>query len=45
MIQIKLPDGTVKEYADDSSALDVAQSIGERLANAVVAAEVMRSAL
>ncbi|MAX40723.1 threonine--tRNA ligase [Gimesia sp.] len=40
MIQIKLPDGTVKEYADDSSALDVAQSIGERLANAVVAAEV-----
>ncbi|MFK7778921.1 MAG: TGS domain-containing protein, partial [Gimesia sp.] len=40
MIQIKLPDGTVKEYADNSTALDVAQSIGERLAMAVVAAEV-----
>ena len=40
MIQVKLPDGTVKEYPDNSSAIDVAQSIGERLANAVVAAEV-----
>ncbi|QDV19688.1 Threonine--tRNA ligase [Gimesia panareensis] len=40
MIQIKLPDGSVKEFPENSSALDVAQSIGERLANAVVAAEV-----
>ena len=40
MIEVKLPDGTVKEYADGATALDVAQSIGERLANAVVAAEV-----
>jgi threonyl-tRNA synthetase len=40
MIQIQLPDGTVKEYPDDNTALDVAASIGERLANAVVAAEV-----
>ncbi|MCH9652394.1 MAG: threonine--tRNA ligase [Planctomycetes bacterium] len=40
MIQVKLPDGTVKEYSENSTAIDVAQSIGERLANAVVAAEV-----
>jgi threonyl-tRNA synthetase len=40
MIQIQLPDGTVKDYPDDNTALDVAAGIGERLANAVVAAEV-----
>ena len=40
MIQVKLPDGTVKEYADGSTALDVAMSIGERLAQATIAAEV-----
>ncbi|MCA9041459.1 MAG: TGS domain-containing protein, partial [Planctomycetaceae bacterium] len=40
MIQVKLPDGTVKEYAEESSALDVAESIGSRLAQAVAAAEV-----
>lgn len=40
MIQVKLPDGTVKEYADGSTALDVAASIGDRLAQATIAAEV-----
>jgi threonyl-tRNA synthetase len=40
MIEIKLPDGTIKEYPDDSTALDVAREIGERLAMAVVAADV-----
>ncbi len=40
MIKIELPDGSVKECADDSTALDVARSIGERLALATVAAEV-----
>jgi threonyl-tRNA synthetase len=40
MIQVKLPDGTVKEYADGSTALDVAMSIGERLAQATIAAEI-----
>ncbi|QDU80421.1 Threonine--tRNA ligase [Polystyrenella longa] len=40
MIQVKLPDGTVKEYSEESSAMDVAESIGSRLAQAVAAAEV-----
>lgn len=40
MIQVKLPDGTVKDYPENSSAFDVAASIGERLAQAVVAADV-----
>ena len=39
-MQVKLPDGTVKEYAEESSAMDVAESIGSRLAQAVAAAEV-----
>ncbi|WP_437191313.1 threonine--tRNA ligase [Planctomicrobium sp. SH527] len=39
-MQIQLPDGTVKEYPAGSSALDVARSIGERLANATIAAEI-----
>jgi threonyl-tRNA synthetase len=39
MIPVELPDGTLKDYPDDASALDVAQSIGERLAKAVIAAE------
>ena len=39
-MQIKLPDGTVKDYPAGSTALDVARSIGERLANATIAAEV-----
>ncbi|MDB5341509.1 MAG: threonyl-tRNA synthetase [Planctomycetaceae bacterium] len=40
MISVELPDGSVKEYAEGSSAWDVASSIGQRLANACVAAEV-----
>lgn len=40
MIEVKLPDGTVKEYADGTTALDVAKSISDRLASAVVAADV-----
>lgn len=40
MISVQLPDGSVKEYADGSSAWDVASSIGQRLANACIAAEV-----
>ncbi len=40
MISVELPDGSVKEYADGSSAWDVASSIGQRLANACVAADV-----
>jgi threonyl-tRNA synthetase len=38
MIQVQLPDGSVKEYPDNASALDVAESIGPRLAKACVAA-------
>lgn len=37
---IELPDGTRKDYPVGSSALDVARDIGERLANATIAAEV-----
>ena len=40
MISVELPDGSVKEYAAGSSAWDVASSIGQRLANACVAADV-----
>lgn len=40
MLQVQLPDGTIKEYAAQASAFDVAQSIGTRLADAVIAAEV-----
>ncbi len=40
MISVELPDGSVKEYADGSSAWDVASSIGQRLAMACVAADV-----
>jgi len=39
-MQIQLPDGTIKDYPAGSSALDVARSIGERLANATIAAEI-----
>jgi threonyl-tRNA synthetase len=38
-IQIKLPDGSVKELPRGSSALDVAKSIGQRLADAALAAK------
>ena len=38
-IHIKLPDGSVKELPRGSTALDVAKSIGQRLADAAVAAK------
>jgi threonyl-tRNA synthetase len=40
MIQVQLPDGTISEFSDQATAMDVATSIGSRLAAAVVAAEV-----
>jgi threonyl-tRNA synthetase len=40
MVQVKLPDGSVQEYADQATGLDVAAAISARLAAAVVAAEV-----
>ena len=38
MVQIKLPDGSVKDYPDTVSPREVAQGIGKRLADAAVAA-------
>src|SRR5262249_32257968 len=38
MIQIKLPDGSIKEYPDGVSPREVAAGIGKRLAEAAVAA-------
>jgi threonyl-tRNA synthetase len=40
MIKITFPDGAIREYAEDSSALDIAKSISEGLARKVIAAEV-----
>jgi threonyl-tRNA synthetase len=40
MIKVTLPDGTVREYADGASAMDVALSISEGLARNVLAAKV-----
>lgn len=40
MLQIKLPDGSVKEYPEGTSPRDVAAGIGKRLADAAVAAVV-----
>lgn len=40
MIKISFPDGAVREYADGSSALDIAKSISEGLARKVLAAQV-----
>lgn len=40
MIKITLPDGSVREYNEGTSAYDVAASISQGLAKAVVAAEV-----
>src|SRR5258708_1488649 len=40
MIKITLPDGSVKEYPEGSSAMDVGKSISEGLARKVLAAEV-----
>jgi threonyl-tRNA synthetase len=39
MVQIKLPDGSVKDYPEGVSPRDVAESIGKRLAEAAVAAK------
>lgn len=40
MIKITLPDGSIREYAKGTSALDVAKSISEGLARNVLAAKV-----
>ncbi|MGV3527532.1 MAG: threonine--tRNA ligase [Flavisolibacter sp.] len=40
MIKITLPDGAVREYEKNSTALDIAKSISEGLARKVLAAEV-----
>ena len=40
MIQVTFPDGNIKEFADGSTPLQIAQSIGSRLARAVLAANV-----
>ena len=39
-VKVTLPDGTVKEYADGTNALQVAESISKGLAKVVVAAKV-----
>ncbi len=40
MVRVQLPDGSIHEYDDAFSALNVAESIGERLAQAVIAADI-----
>ncbi|MEP2300475.1 MAG: TGS domain-containing protein, partial [Kangiellaceae bacterium] len=40
MIKITLPDGSVKEFEDSVTGLDVAMSISEGLARNVLAAKV-----
>lgn len=40
MISVQFPDGTVKEFPDNTTALEVAESIGPRLAKACLAAVV-----
>jgi len=40
MLQIQLPDGSLVDYPDDATAMDVATKIGARLASAVVAAKI-----
>ena len=40
MIHVTFPDGNVKEFPDHSTPLEVAKSIGSRLAKAVLAAQV-----
>ena len=40
MLSVQLPDGTVQEHPDETTPLDVASGISERLAKAVIAAEV-----
>jgi threonyl-tRNA synthetase len=40
MISVQLPDGTVVEHSDSATALDVANTISERLAKATIAASI-----
>ena len=40
MIKITLPDGSVREYAKGTTAMDIAKSISEGLARKVLAASV-----
>ena len=40
MLQVQLPDGSLVEHPDDSTAMDVATKIGARLASAVIAAKI-----
>src|SRR4051812_12139403 len=40
MIKITLPDGSVREYPEGSTAMDVAKSISEGLAKKVLAANI-----
>lgn len=40
MLDIQLPDGTVVSHPDDATPLSIANSIGSRLAKAVVAAQI-----
>ena len=40
MIQVTFPDGNQREFSDNSTPLQIAQSIGSRLAKAVLAANV-----
>ncbi len=40
MISVSFPDNSVREYPDHSTPLEIAQSIGSRLAKAVLAAQV-----
>ena len=40
MIQIRFPDGAVREYQDGSSSMDIAKSISEGLSRKVLAAKV-----
>jgi threonyl-tRNA synthetase len=40
MIKITLPDGSIREYAEGTTAMDIAKSISEGLARNVLAAKV-----
>ncbi len=40
MIRVRLPDGTIKEYSEETTPLQIAQEIGPRLASATLAAKV-----
>jgi threonyl-tRNA synthetase len=40
MLKVTLPDGSVREYSDSVTPLEVAQQIGPGLAKAAIAAEI-----